>query len=100
MPLVNEPTDETPDQRLAREARTRLAELSSAMLLTYGNLMNYQHNNGAGVTADQFHKALSNDAKDFKHIMGQLKRMLLRMNPALKPQLDEMAPKKTKKAAK
>lgn len=101
MPLVeNTPQDVTPAERLAKEARTRLSELTSSMLLAYGNLMNYQHNNGTGVSADDYLKAHGKDTKDYKYIVGQMRRMLLRMNPDLKAQLNEMVPKRTKKAAK
>lgn len=101
MPLINDTSkDETPEQRLAKEARTRLSELSNSMLLVYGNLMNYQHNNAANVTSTQYMNALGGDAKDYKYIMGSIRRMLLRMNPALKDQLHEMVPRKAKRAAK
>lgn len=100
MPLVEPSKEETPAERLAKEARTRLSEMTNSLLLTLGNLMNYQHNNGANVTPEQFIKALGSDAKDYKFIVGSMRRMLLRMNPSLKAQLREMVPKKTKKAAK
>lgn len=101
MPLINNiPNDEAPEQRLAREARARLGEITQSMLLTYGNLMNYQHNNGAGVGPKQYEKALGSDAKDYRYILGAMRRMLLRLNPGLKDQLNEMVPKKPKKTAK
>src|SRR3954470_3117415 len=98
MPLVEDSANsETPEQKLAREARERLSELTRSMLMVYANLMNYQHNNGDGVSVEKFHKALGADAKDFKSIMGSMKRMLLKLNPSLKPQLNEMVTKRTKK---
>jgi hypothetical protein len=101
MPLVsNTPNEETPAQRLAKEARARLAEFTNSTFIVYGNLMNYRHNNGAGVTPEQFDKAFGSDIKDFTHIRRAMRRMLLRLNPALRPQLNEMVPKRVKKAAK
>lgn len=101
MSLYNAPKaeSETPDQRLANEARARLTELGNAMLLTYGNLLNYQHNNGAGVTPKQFIAALGKDAKDFKYVMGTVRNILLRLHPDMKGQLDTLNPKKAKKPA-
>jgi hypothetical protein len=100
MPLAtNSPNEVAPNQRLAIEARARLSELGNVMLLTYGNLLNYQHNNSKGVSPDQFDKALGTDLKDFRYVLRAMKRMLLRLNPAFKAKLTEMVPKKTKKAA-
>lgn len=101
MPLYNAPNAavDTPEQKLANEARARLTELGNAMLLTYGNLLNYQHNNGAGVTSKQFIAALGKDAKDFKYVMGAVKNILLRLHPDMKGQLDSIHPKNAKKPA-
>jgi hypothetical protein len=100
MPLVDTSKEETPEQRLAREARARLAEFTNSTFIVYGNLMNYRHNNGAGVTPEKFDKAFGSDLKDFTSIRRAMRRMLLKLNPALRPQLNEMVPKKTRKAAK
>jgi hypothetical protein len=100
MPLVNDQSaSETPEQKLANETRARLTEYTQSTLLVYGNLMNYRHNNAQGVTKAQLDKALGADAKDFDYVLPAMKRLLLRLNPNLKAQLDEMAPK-AKKAAK
>lgn len=82
---------------LALEAKNRLREFTTATFITYGNLMNYQGNNAQGVTKEQFTKALGKDAKDFNYVLGGMKRLLLRLNPALKDQLKEMVPKRTRK---
>ncbi len=97
--IQNTPGDTAADKRLAREARSRLNELQKSMLLVYANLMNYQHNNAAGVTAAQYEKALGADATDYKYVLASMKRLLLKMNPDLKAQLNEIVPKKPDKAA-
>lgn len=89
MPLVaNTLSEETPDQKLAKEARARLTEYASTTLIVYSNLMNYRHN--AGVTPAQFDKALGTDLKEFQYILKAMRRMLLKLNPDVKPQLKEM----------
>lgn len=89
MPLAaNTSSTETPDQKLAKEARARLSEYANSTLIVYSNLMNYRHN--AGVTPEQFDKALGLDLKEFQYILGAMRRMLLKLNPDVKPQLKEM----------
>lgn len=101
MPLVtDQPVSEKPETKLAAETRARLTEYTQTTLLVYGNLMNYAHNNSSGVTHVQLKKELGSDAKDFDYVLSAMKRLLLRLNPNLKPQLDAMVPKKAKKAAK
>lgn len=101
MPLINQTnTPESSDQHLANETRARLTELGNSMLLTYGNLLNYRHNNGKDVTPQQFDKAMGKDAKDLKYVMTTLKRLMLRLHPDMKQQLDALVPQNPKKAPK
>jgi len=99
MPLVNDqPVSESPEQKLADQTRERFAEYTRSTLLVYGNLMNYAHNNADGVSHAALKKALGKDAKDWNYVLPTMRRLLLRLNPNLKAELDEMKPKK--KAAK
>jgi hypothetical protein len=101
MPLVNEhPETEAPAQRLVRETKNQLSEFTQTAMIVYGNLMNYQHNNAEGVTAAEYNKAMGADAKDLAPVMRAMKRLILKLNPALKARLNEMVPQKSKKAAK
>lgn len=87
----------TPADGLAAEAKIRLREFTNSAFITYGNLMNYEHNNSAGVTSEQYLKAHGKDAKDYVSVTRGIKRLLLKLNPALKDQLNEMIPKRSRK---
>lgn len=98
MPLVQEnKITGTPADGLVDQAAERLSEFSKTALLVYGNLINYQHNNSIGVTSEQYIKAWGKLGKDYVSAVGALKRLLRKLNPSLKEQLDSMVPKKSKK---
>ena len=93
-------TKSKPAERLANEARMRINEVYRSVDITYRNLMNYQHNNGEGVTSAQYLDAHGKDRKDYEYILRAMKRLLLRINPAAKEELNALVPKAPKTARK
>lgn len=106
------PQPESDADHLASEARKVITTAADSTMWAYTQLLNYQFNNGKGVTPDEVKKALG-DAKGFDSAMGYMKRFLTHVNPDFKAkiadlnkqfalqrkQLAALTPKKTHKAA-
>lgn len=112
MSLYEQPLQPESDaEHLGTEARKLITQWADTTLWTLTQLLNYQHNNGKGVTPDEIKKAIG-DVKGFDSAFGYMKRALTHVNPDFKTKLAELnkqfalnkkqiaklAPKKTKKA--